>query len=116
MSEGTARYWNIRTLADDGIRPLYRKAAWRKAERAVKGALKSKSWYGADHKSVLFVQSTPGGVLKKLLNQEINRARDSKLLIIEDGCCPIYNGLKVRDPMRSNGCIFGDPNWPIMSK
>ena len=38
-------------------------------------------------------------MLKKTLNKQINSERDSKLLI----------GLKVRDPMRSKGCIFGDP-------
>ena len=52
---------------------------------------------------------TPGGVLRKTLNRQINRDRDSNLLVIEDGGCPIYNGLRVRDPSRSNGCIFGDP-------
>ena len=39
----------------------------------------------------------------------LSRAVNDKLLVIEDGGMPILCGLKVNDPMRPNGCIFGNP-------
>ena len=106
MSEGCARYWNIRNLADDGIRPLYRKASWRKTERAVKGAKKLKSWYGADYKSVLFVQSTPGGVLKQALS-EVVKESGLKVRVVEKGGRSLQSLLQKSDV--GNNIMCGGP-------
>ena len=53
---------------------------------------------------------TPGINLKRSLNKVINNSRQAndKLLVIEDGGIPIEIGLKVKDPMCPDGCIFGD--------
>ena len=54
---------------------------------------------------------TPGSDLKKELNKVINESRpvNDKVLVIEDGGMPIMTGLKVKDLMRSMGCIFRIP-------
>ena len=53
---------------------------------------------------------TPGGVLKKRLNDVVNDGRVTKTKVIEDGVKPIHIGLMVKDPMRPNGCVFNDPD------
>ena len=52
---------------------------------------------------------TPGGVLKKTLDFTINKGKSSNNKIIGDRGHPIHGGLRVKDPMRSPRCVFGDP-------
>ena len=59
---------------------------------------------------------TPGATLKRSLNSQINAGKsDQRTKIIEDGGLPIHIGLKTKDPMRTSGCIFGDPNCIVKS-
>ena len=71
----------------------------------------SNTWYlKNDTIGTVSCPVTPGATLKKSLNHEINKDRDTKLLIVEDGGRPIHVGLKSRDPSRPEGCLFGDAN------
>ena len=62
--EAFARYKNVCKLVAEGRRPMYRSSEWKKQERAVERVNKKSSWYG-DNESVVFVQATPGSVLKR---------------------------------------------------
>ena len=55
--------------------------------------------------------TTPRGKLKDILNKAVNSNRsssDGRLLVVEDGGKPIHVGMRVDDPCRPPGCIFGD--------
>ena len=98
----------------DEVKSGVRVSLFRSRQQIVESKRNKKDWTNTwflkgDTVGTISCPVTPGGVLKKTLNKQINSERDSKLLIVEDGGCPVYNGLKVRDPMRGKGCIFGDP-------
>ena len=59
--------------------------------------------------------TTPGGILKKSLSKKINANRSTykQLFVIEDGGQPIHCGLRVADPMRPNGCIYGKSDCTV---
>ena len=41
---------------------------------------------------------------------------DGKVQVIEDGGKPVFSGLRVNDPLRPKGCIFGDQNCIVNPK
>ena len=51
---------------------------------------------------------TPGGELKKRLTETVNKGKSTNTKVIEDGGRPVSGGLTTKDPMRPQGCIFGD--------
>jgi len=65
VKEGRNRYNNVLAQVKDGDRPMYRSAAWKKEERAVERKKKGKTWHGKQFESVIFVQSSPGELLKR---------------------------------------------------
>ena len=110
MMEGVARYRNICRLAAEGSRPMYRTSSWMKKERAVEKVLKKKTWYGKQHKAVLFVQSTPGGVLKAAVDKVVRKS-GLKVKVVEKGGKKIQSLL-----MKSNIADMiqcGEPNCVI---
>ena len=64
VTEGVSRLKNLIEKADKDERPLYRKGDWKKYDRSVDKVLKKRTWFGKGTESVVFVQSTPGEVLK----------------------------------------------------
>ena len=50
----------------------------------------------------------PQGILKKRLNQVLNRENGPHILVVEDGGNPVTTGLTTADPKRKDGCIFQD--------
>ena len=58
----------------------------------------------------------PSGELKKEISKNVDSSSSSKFLVVEDGGCPISNGLKVNDPLRPKGCIYRDPKCIVDSK
>ena len=42
------------------------------------------------------------------MKKEMNKTREGKFLVMEEGGCPIHVGLKTHNPKRLKGCIFGD--------
>ena len=50
--------------------------------------------------------ATPQGILKKRLNQALNRENGPHILVVEDGGNPVTTGLTTADPKRKDsGCI-----------
>ena len=80
----------------------------------------SNTWYLKGNTiGTMSCPTTPGGKLKKSLNKAINSERndsDGKILIIEDGGRPIHTGIKINDPCRPPGCIYGDTNCIVDQK
>ena len=60
VKKGRSKYKNVLRQVDEGVRPLYRSSSWKKEERALARKKKSKSWFGKQFDSVLFVESSPG--------------------------------------------------------
>ena len=76
-------------LQDDteGIKPLYRPWEWDRANIDKAKVEKLSNWYckGADQKEVLFIPSTPGSVLKNILEESIKPFNDNlKIRIVEN--------------------------------
>ena len=69
----------------------------------------SNTWFlQGEIKKTISCSVTPGGNLKRRLEKVINvEKRDTK--VIEDGGIPIHCGLRIKDPLRPPGCVFGDP-------
>ena len=84
LIEGRARYRNLCQLAESGVRPLYRKASWRKFDRAVQKDVKGKRWYG-NYKSVLFVQATPDSLLKREIESVMEKSKMSVRVVEKSG-------------------------------
>ena len=74
IKEGRARYENLREQSATGRRPLYREACWKKQERDVAKKAKKINWYGKEVDTVIFVQSTPGEILKKKVEAIVSNA------------------------------------------
>ena len=83
IREGSARYRNILALASRGERPIYRPSSWNKEERALKKKVKGKSWYGKCD-SVVFVQSTPGEVLRQNI-EKLVAGKGFNVKVVEHG-------------------------------
>ena len=83
LKEGNARYRNLCELVEKGVRPLYRSASWKKEERSNEKLLKKKNWYG-NNDAVMFVQATPGSILKKEV-ELIMKAEGMKVSVVEKG-------------------------------
>ena len=78
----------------------------------------SNTWYlKGDISNTVSCPITPGGVLRKELTKSLNsqRGENNRILVIEDGGRPIHVGLKVRDPHRLDGCVFGQEACPVVS-
>ena len=103
LKEGTARYQNICKLAAEGKRPIYRRSSWKKKERAVEGKLKKRTWYGTENKTVLFVQSTPGGILRNAVNEVVKKS-GLKVKVVEKGGRKLQSLLTKSDVTGSVHC------------
>ena len=97
-----------------GIKPLFRPRDWKKEERDAMKKDKKLNWYNNEkktkmkYKSVLFVPSTPGGVLTKQLKKreaEINRFESNRIKIVEKGGENIESILSKKDPFRKKSCL-----------
>ena len=65
---------------------------------------------------MMFMPVTQEEELKKKLTTEVKKDKIYQTKVIHDGGRPIHCGLRVKDPMQSSGCVFGDPNWLVKSK
>ena len=85
---------------------MYRSREWNAEDRQISNSKKKKklNWWNSEkskthYKSVLFVTSTPGGILAKELSkreEELNRNSQDRIKIEEKG------GLKIKDILGSN--------------
>jgi hypothetical protein len=103
-------------LEDDrkGIKPLFRDRNWNKEERLEIKKNKRVNWYKNEetkskinYKSVLFVPSTPGGILAKELKrreEELNRFSQERIKIVEKGGIKVENILTKKDPFEKEKC------------
>ena len=89
---------------------LYRERNEIKRAKDLKGGISAASWFlGGDVKSVISCQATPGGMLADMIRKEIGITKDGqKRLVMEEGGIPVTLGLKVSNPVRTEGCQFGD--------
>ena len=71
VREVLARVKNIKKKVDSDLRPLYRMAKWKKQERGIEKKLKAKIC-GGNCETVVFVQATPGEMLKNRIQQRFN--------------------------------------------
>ena len=110
VKEGRNRYFNVRTLADNGTRPLYRPSSWMKEERAVKKKIKGKTWYGKTFDSVMFVQSSPGEILRREI-QKIMNDSGFKVRVVEKGGRQLKSILQRSDIEPQKHCF--DEECPV---
>ena len=109
VKEGLARVDNIKNKVELGIRPLYRMATWHKKDRALEKKAKAKKWAG-NVESVLFVQATPGEILKKRI-QEVANSSGFQLRIVEKGGRTLKSMLMKSDVKPNKRCW--DQECPI---
>ena len=103
LREGRARYDNIILKSQRGDRPIYRSAEWNKEGRSMSKLRPRNGWYGPQVHSVLFVQATPGKVLKKQ-TQEVVRKHKFKIKVVEKGGRSIKSILQRSDVEPSASC------------
>ena len=99
--EGRARYENIISQVNAGVRPLYRNSSEEKLGRAVKKLVKEKKWHGKE--TVLFVQATPGEQLRKRI-QDVCDDSGMKVKVVERGGRTVRQFLQKSDVCPSGGC------------
>ena len=92
----------------NGSRPIYRSSQWQKEDRAVKRLVKAKTWSKAD--SVMFVQATPGELLKKEISKIMHES-GLKVRVVEKAGRSIKSLLQRSDVSSSAVCL--DDQCPI---
>ena len=104
VGEGLARFANLMDKVKNGHRPLYRTSEWNKYDRAVDKILKKKNWYGKDTETVVFVQATPGEVLKKAIELEA-KGVGLKVKVVEKAGRDIKSILQRSDVQPNKTCL-----------
>ena len=99
--EGRARYENIISQVNAGVRPLYRNSSDEKMERAVKKLVKEKKWHGKE--TVLFVQATPREELRRRV-QEVCDESGMKVKVVERGGRTVRQFLQRSDVCSGESC------------
>lgn len=107
IREGQARYLNLREQSAAGRRPLYGEASWKREERDVEKKMKKINWYGKDLDSVIFVQPTPGEILKKKVEAIVLNA-GFKIKVVERGGRSVHSILQRSDVNPQLSCDWGD--------
>ena len=72
VGEGLARFRNLKQKVEENKRPMYRTANWNEYQRNLDKVMKRNNWYGTETESVVFVQATPGEILRKAVQKEAN--------------------------------------------
>ena len=90
-----------------------RKSIYRSGDEIRKAKIEKMDWANTSFlqgntTNTISCPVTSVGVLKKRLDHTV-RGKSNKTKNIEDGGWPIYEGLKMKGPMRLPGCVFGDP-------
>ena len=84
LKEGRARYHNIVSNYERGERPMYRPAQWNRKERSIAKLRSQSQWYGSQMDTVLFVQATPGEILRRHIQGVVDRHK-LKIKVVEKG-------------------------------
>ena len=103
VKEGRARYFNILEKVEKGERPLYRPAGWFRKERALGKVRSEKNWYGVTKDTVVFVQATPGEILKKEV-QAVVKAHGMKVRVVESVGKSLKRSLQRSDVEPGQSC------------
>ena len=106
LREGKARYENILKKVEEGERPLYRPASWRRSERAFDKVIKKKKWFG-EKDAVLFVQATQDGWLRDEA-EKIMAEEGFNVKVVEKGGTSVKALLQKSDVHGEKRCSFGD--------
>ena len=106
LEEGRARYRNLLRKSQCGERPLYCLSSWEKEERALRKKVKMRKWYG-DSDAVVFVQSTPGEILRKGV-EEIMKENGMNVRVVEQGGRSLKSLLQRSDIQRRMVCEAQD--------
>ena len=109
LAEGRARYSNLLSKVNSGERPLYRPSFWQKEERAVSKEIKRRRWYG-DSDAVIFVQSTPGEILKKGI-EGVMKGNNMNVKVVEKGGRTFKSILQRSAVQKKMRCE--DPDCPV---
>ena len=89
---------------------MYRSASLNKEKRAIAKKMKGKTWYGNQFESVLFVQSSPGELLKKEVQKVID-ASGFKVRVVERAGVPLKSLLQRSDVEPQLDCL--DKQCPV---
>ena len=95
----------MKGVAEDGIRPLYRKKDWKYIERRKEKMGRRKKWYG-NYDAVMFIPTTPKSELKRRYDEEIKR-RNMKIRVVEKSGMKLKDMLQKKD-IGSGGQCDGD--------
>ena len=97
-------YDDIKCKVSSGERPLYRPYDWNRQERDEMKKEKAVRWYTkGGYESVIFVPSTPGSVLQRRYQEEINR-HDIKIRVVEKAGRSVKSMLQRSDPFKPRTC------------
>ena len=130
ISGYNARYrFNIIRGAILRMKEVRRKVAegeWVCQYRDREAIAEAKSKKGGDAASTWFLKgtttstvtcaATPGSQLQQGIKEALklcSQADGGTMLVVEDGGVPATLGIKSRDPFRSEGCTFRDPNCMV---
>ena len=95
----------------NGIRPIFRPKTWKKEERKEIKEKKRKNWATGDgHIAPIFVPTTPGGTLMKMMRQVAQKEAKEGILfrILEVGGKTLKSELQRSNPTATPGCENGD--------
>ena len=97
-------YEKLRTAEVEGDRPLYRPKTWRATEREKERKEKKKIWYKkGGYQSVMFISATPGSILKKKYETEVQKS-GMKIRIVEKAGTSLKQQLQRSDPFKPQRC------------
>ena len=87
------------------MRPLYRTSQWQREKRAISRLVKEKTWTKSD--SVIFVQATPGEILKREVKKVVKEA-GFNVKVVEKGGRSMRSLLQRSDVSPPAVCLDAD--------
>ena len=119
LDSGLKAFQKMKDDDQNDIKPMYRSRDWNAEERQISKSKKKSNWWNnskseIQYKSVLFVATTPGGVLAKQLRQreaELNKNNKERIKIVEKGGLKIKDILGSKNPFQKSKCI--QKNCPL---
>ena len=107
VTQGIASFKNLIKMSEEGKRPLYRLGSWKKLERNIDKIRKTKTWYGKDTETVLFVQATKNELLRKELQREADKC-GLRVKVVEKGGKSLKSLLQRSDISPQMSCGYED--------
>ena len=107
---GMKTYEKLKLKEIQGLRPFYRSNSFKKEERKSKKVRKKTNWFNSkpgqeNYQAVMFIESTPGDKLLKMLRETEEKnmiGKDKRIKFVSKSGKKLVHMLHIKDPFQEN--------------